>query len=679
MTAAASRAVVAAPVYVCAASPETIKIATEGAVGGGKSASALEAQVCQVPAPPDTLKRIKLLRILSPIDPDAPSSLSPSLRCSLEIFDWQQCPAYIALSYVWGTAKPQHSILVNDTLLPVLPNLHSADAICINQADEEEKSNQVQHMGDIFKRAAQVIAWLGGPLDPTSRGDDPSKSHLLEHLADLGDYFWAYAGRGGKLSDVSTDLTLVFRQCLPVLYERFQQPNGGFPVAAYTSFSNLPYWKRVWVLQEVLLAQDLWFYYDRKRISLRSLSGALVLLEQFQKHIATIASSSSSMAPRMINQSMRQFAFANPSFPEMYRLIIYTSVYPASLVSLRVAMANFCIKERPRGAQATDPRDMVFGLLGFATVEERRYIQADYGKSVRDSYRDVAHAMVANGFADIVSWAQRGEKRLAGLPSWVPDFAATVYEPLCSQGQAKPWLPRFRACGGRAVEMVDWALVELDAVGVRGVLLDTVVATGLLLWEPREVRAGTAVDGAVMPSRSASYEAILRFLDDVERLVRRSRAALAPQTDEVMKAVARVACADQLVLGSRLCRAPPADLMRYFNQTREAVRKCVGEGQGQGAGGVPLDAYPYIECMLRWVKKRPFLTANGYVGLGPGDAREGDVVAVLYGFSAPYVLRRVRGRDAQRYEVVGEAYVDGVMDGQAVSGAGEASVPFFLV
>jgi hypothetical protein len=35
------------------------------------------------------------------------------------------------------------------------------DQICINQEDETEKGHQVQFMGEIFRRAYNVFAWLG--------------------------------------------------------------------------------------------------------------------------------------------------------------------------------------------------------------------------------------------------------------------------------------------------------------------------------------------------------------------------------------------------------------------------------------------------------------------------------------------------------------------------------------
>ena len=59
------------------------------------------------------------------------------------------------------------------------------------------------------------------------------------------------------------------------------------------------------------------------------------------------------------------------------------------------------------------------------------------------------------------------------------------------------------------------------------------------------------------------------------------------------------------------------------------------------------------------------------LGLGPGDLREGDIVVVLFGCSVPVILRNVSaipnlslGKDT--YELVGEAYIHGMMDGEAL-------------
>jgi len=80
-----------------------------------------------------------------------------------------------------------------------------------------------------------------------------------------------------------------------------------------------------------------------------------------------------------------------------------------------------------------------------------------------------------------------------------------------------------------------------------------------------------------------------------------------------------------------------------------------------------------IENMVRMVArgKRPFVTEGGYIGLGPPTMEEGDAVHLVEGGLCPYILRTAElGPEGplERWQVVGECYVDGIKDGEAVEG-----------
>jgi len=64
--------------------------------------------------------------------------------------------------------------------------------------------------------------------------------------------------------------------------------------------------------------------------------------------------------------------------------------------------------------------------------------------------------------------------------------------------------------------------------------------------------------------------------------------------------------------------------------------------------------------VLALTGRRLAITATGYLGMVPEEALKGDVIAVLYGCNFPVVLRRC----GERHLVIGECYVDGVMDGE---------------
>jgi hypothetical protein len=94
----------------------------------------------------------------------------------LGIHEYLRLVEYEALSYCWGKPIFDRPLQCDDQILPITSNLESAlrhlrypdkerylwiDALCINQHDDKEKADQVQHMFTIFSKAKMVVAWLG--------------------------------------------------------------------------------------------------------------------------------------------------------------------------------------------------------------------------------------------------------------------------------------------------------------------------------------------------------------------------------------------------------------------------------------------------------------------------------------------------------------------------------------
>jgi hypothetical protein len=65
--------------------------------------------------------------------------------------------------------------------------------------------------------------------------------------------------------------------------------------------------------------------------------------------------------------------------------------------------------------------------------------------------------------------------------------------------------------------------------------------------------------------------------------------------------------------------------------------------------------------------RRFFITKKGYFGMGPAQLAEGDQVYILAGGKVPLVLRPVLESQPNTFELVGDCYVHGVMDGEAVT------------
>jgi hypothetical protein len=101
------------------------------------------------------------------------------------------------------------------------------DQISIDQGNIPEKNIQVALMSSIFSNAAQVVVWLGDEADESTAA--------MECLAAVG----------------STQNAL-FDPERPMLAEIY--PRHSLPAVAIYKLFERPYWTRVWVIQEVLLA-----------------------------------------------------------------------------------------------------------------------------------------------------------------------------------------------------------------------------------------------------------------------------------------------------------------------------------------------------------------------------------------------------------------------------------------
>lgn len=105
-----------------------------------------------------------------------PGLFNDPIHCQLEQVSLSAGHSYEALSYAWGDAKDTSPMILDRTPYYITKNLECAlrylrykesprvlwiDAICIDQNDLDEKSEQVPIMGEIYSRATKVYAWLG--------------------------------------------------------------------------------------------------------------------------------------------------------------------------------------------------------------------------------------------------------------------------------------------------------------------------------------------------------------------------------------------------------------------------------------------------------------------------------------------------------------------------------------
>lgn len=210
------------------------------------------------------------------------SSRDEPLECDLVLFDrddvstgtWPDA-SYDAVSYVWGEPNFTHHITSrsSSTRLPITQNVDTMlrylrkkesqcrlwlDAICINQADDDEKSVQVSIMGQIYRRARKTHVWLG-----EGDGDTATVFSVLHAFAGAT----SQSGSSAKRRYVPPGIVEKMRDCTP---------------QKLFNFLHHPWFRRRWVIQEVALSHDVRVHIGDKTISwLLVTSGLERMVQQY--------------------------------------------------------------------------------------------------------------------------------------------------------------------------------------------------------------------------------------------------------------------------------------------------------------------------------------------------------------------------------------------------------------
>lgn len=164
---------------------------------------------------------------------------------------------YRALSYTWGSASDQETLIVNGKRLQIRRNLANflriarrtypeqwfwIDAICIDQSNIEERNHHVREMAKIYKRSFETVLWLGIPSAQMERLDSAQEVPVPYSLEDV------FVRYGCKKSGRSPE-TLDF-------WDLFEKDRNFFLLTSLLLqwIYSHPYWRRLWVVQEVVLS-----------------------------------------------------------------------------------------------------------------------------------------------------------------------------------------------------------------------------------------------------------------------------------------------------------------------------------------------------------------------------------------------------------------------------------------
>ena len=185
------------------------------------------------------------IRVISVLP--AESENSP-IRCTLEHVPLSS--THSCLSYTWGSEDTDRLIYINDRSFLVRPNLWQflrrarksnisgplwIDAICIKQNDNKERNHQVSRMARIYSTANCVYIWLGCGSQTIEMALQSVKSAVSRKPDELADPY------GLPVSS----------RVLPSL----------------RTIMALPYWSRLWIIQEVLLSRNAKVVYGETEVS----------------------------------------------------------------------------------------------------------------------------------------------------------------------------------------------------------------------------------------------------------------------------------------------------------------------------------------------------------------------------------------------------------------------------
>ncbi|KAM5349768.1 hypothetical protein ACJ41O_006273 [Fusarium nematophilum] len=328
-------------------------------------------------------------------------------------------PIFEALSYCWGDRLDVRDILVDGRLRSVTKNLHAAlqrlryedrsrqvwaDAICINQADDIEKTHQVNMMKNIFTQATSTTLFIGDyeadarePMDyppfskdikPDSRAGVETACALIRKLAENKHIYYL---------DWENDPLYLPSNSFRIWYHATE---------CIRSLVMQPWWSRIWTVQETVLPAKPTVQYGAITLSWKLFGQAVDnLLGHFDR--------------RCCNMKARPIVSEEPPIVTFYNKACSIERRRSQPLPLSTTLSLF------RDRIASDPRDKVYGVLGLARDEAvRAGIEADYTIGPVDSYIQVTRKLIQQQ-DDLSPLGQvqhfHGE-HLAGLPSWTPDF-----------------------------------------------------------------------------------------------------------------------------------------------------------------------------------------------------------------------------------------------------------------
>lgn len=565
-------------------------------------------------------------------------------------------PVYTALSYTWGDANDRKLILLDDVEVSIGANLENAlshirdesatiplwaDALCINQSDDEEKSEAVQQMKRIYHEATQVIVWLGPSYEDSDVAFDVM-DRIGKEACEIG--FW----------DIPLNIWLESLSHDSGPYAKMQnlmreKITLDYPFETVAKLTYRPWWYRVWVLQEFVLARHVSLTCGFKSITYAHFFAALITSTAALMRLIERAATTPEDWTDPIKAARMEKIFTNVANPRASNMMRARQRYHSNPEShetlIQLLRRANSVTSALNDLHATDHRDRIYGMLGLACDTDKLGIRPDYLKSCEETYIDTARALLQHGHTDILVFSQF-PKHYSTLPCWVPDWTTTIQEP----------------CGGCIADASFNASAQLPLCSPA--VSDSSDTSRLIALNGSRVDKITEVGTPWLPTIVGyvhDWTQSVTFISEIESFCDRSNHLARPiykSHEQREEAVWRIPCGDMDQLGNtgrHRARSTGPDVLEGFKLLKKGFESC------EASRSNDLRLRSYQMSMGGMFKRRPFLSEQGYVGLVPSHTEVGDVIVIIYGAIVPFILRDLGNG---RCQFIGEAYVHGIMDGE---------------
>lgn len=589
-------------------------------------------------------KWIRLLK-LEPGELDAP------LHCELTTFHLSSAPSYEAISYVWGDPAKTRALICQDSIKEVTINLDHAlrrmrslarvhlvwaDAVCINQADDKEKAHQVGMMEEVYAAARRVQIFLGDKNSDLASTTFDSITHINSVIQPiLSDANTTWSGSDLERATIRSSLKGMIPRT--------------FPQAIEALFS-LPWFQRLWVLQEVGLAKIATAWWGSSCVDFHEIA-TFIRIASLKVDLEAV------LPPDVLRQLQDTPRYAMAFFWIMYRTDnswidkapALRSYSDRLTKGLRPGILH--VLEASRRFLATVPLDHVYALLGHPLTksqEGKSFITVDYERSIDELYYLVVSALAERSLNFLALTQQvtytRETESGTSPPSWLPRW--DCHDPYAPTASWEPYDASYRKNGQHPYHYtIDGAHLTVSACFV-----DTIHARTEAMQE------SDFEQDTVFFKHGKLLEASW-LLTEASTLVR-------PHIygDKAMEAFACVwSWASKLNATEHRFESWILRLLEVSNPEFAAVK--LGYWRTSSTEVIPEHHYTMANVMEYYgLNRRFFTTYEGRWGLGPAQLQAEDDLVIVMGCDVPLIIRRTE--TTGKFKLVGHCYVYGIMWGE---------------